>query len=159
MSANELNFNVKSIGTIQRTSQDIVLNIDETYRPALLTLEHYSHVIVVWWGDQLDSDEYRQTLKTHPPYAEEHLTGIFATRSPIRPNPILMTTCKIIDMDQEAGLIKIENIDAFDGTPILDLKAYYPVCERVREAHIPDWLVDWPEWMPEEGIGLMPHEM
>ena len=46
------------------------------------------------------------------------------------------------------------DIDAYDGTPIVDLKAYFPVCERVKEAHIPEWLADWPEWMPEEGLGL-----
>ena len=49
---------------------------------------------------------------------------------------------------------KVADIDAYDGTPIVDLKACFPVCERVKEAYIPEWLSDWPEWMPEEGIGL-----
>ena len=39
-----------------------------------------------------------------------------------------------------------------------DLKAYFPVCDRVKESHIPEWLSDWPEWMPETGIGLEEHE-
>jgi tRNA (Thr-GGU) A37 N-methylase len=48
----------------------------------------------------------------------------------------------------------VADIDAYDGTPVIDLKAYFPVCDRVKEARIPAWLVDWPEWMPEEGLGL-----
>ncbi len=44
--------------------------------------------------------------------------------------------------------------DAYDGTPTVDLKAYLPVCDRVKEPSIPEWLSYWPEWMPEEGIGL-----
>jgi len=49
---------------------------------------------------------------------------------------------------------EVSDIDAYDGTPIVDLKAYFPVCDRVKEATIPEWLSNWPEWMPEQGIGL-----
>lgn len=69
-----------------------------------------------------------------------------------------MTTCKLLGVDEEAGLLKLAEIDAFDGTPVVDVKAYFPVCDRVQEARIPAWLSDWPEWMPEEGIGLMEGE-
>ena len=48
----------------------------------------------------------------------------------------------------------IANIDAYDGTPIVDLKAYFPVCDRVQEVRIPAWLGDWPDWMPDEGLGF-----
>ncbi len=50
--------------------------------------------------------------------------------------------------------MRIADIDAYDGTPLVDLKAYFPVCDRVQEARIPEWLAGWPEWMPEEGLGL-----
>jgi tRNA (Thr-GGU) A37 N-methylase len=65
-----------------------------------------------------------------------------------------MTTCKILKIDEAKGTITVGDIDAFDGTPIVDLKAYFPVCDRVKNAEIPEWLSDWPEWMPEKGIGL-----
>ena len=65
-----------------------------------------------------------------------------------------MTICKLLAFDEETGVVQVTNIDAYDGTPIEDLKVYFPVCDRVRKARIPEWLSDWPEWMPEEGLGL-----
>jgi tRNA (Thr-GGU) A37 N-methylase len=93
-------------------------------------------------------------LQTEPPYAEGRVTGVFATRAEYRPNPIALTTCKILDVDEEDGTVHVAKIDAYDDTPILDLKAYFPVCDRVKDASIPEWLVGWPEWMPDEGLGL-----
>ena len=67
-------------------------------------------------------------------------------------NPIAMTTCKLLDVDEEQGVVRVSKIDAYDGTPIVDLKAYFPVCDRVKDASIPKWLSEWPEWMPDEGL-------
>jgi tRNA-Thr(GGU) m(6)t(6)A37 methyltransferase TsaA len=150
---------MQTIGQVRRTENGVTLAIEEQYRPALLQLGEFSHVMVFWWADHFDSKEWRGRLQSQPPYAEEHLTGVFATRAPYRPNPIAMTTCKLLGVDEENGLVEIADLDAFDGTPLVDLKAYFPVCDRVRSATIPDWLADWPEWMPEEGIGLEPHEL
>lgn len=151
-------YELRPIGKVRRDGTQIQLEIAEPYRPALKQLEHFSHVMVFWWADQFDTEEYRSMLQSHPPYAEEHLTGVFATRSPYRPNPIAMTTCPLVAIDEEQGLLTVSDIDAFDGTAILDLKAYFPVCDRVQEAHIPEWLADWPDWMPEAGQGLMEWE-
>jgi tRNA-Thr(GGU) m(6)t(6)A37 methyltransferase TsaA len=151
-------YQVRPIGRVRRNGDGITLEIDEAYRPALLQLDEFTHVVVLWWADRLDAEEYRTQLQTRPPYAEEHLTGIFATRAPYRPNPIGITTCRVLDMDWEQGVLRVADIDAHDGTPIVDLKAYFPVCDRVREAHIPAWLADWPEWMPDDGLGLEPWE-
>ncbi|NIP34428.1 MAG: tRNA (N6-threonylcarbamoyladenosine(37)-N6)-methyltransferase TrmO, partial [Thermoplasmata archaeon] len=57
-------------------------------------------------------------------------------------------------MDVECGVVRVNDVDALDGSPIIDLKAYFPVLDRVRDATIPDYLEGWPEWLPEEGIGL-----
>jgi tRNA-Thr(GGU) m(6)t(6)A37 methyltransferase TsaA len=151
-------YQVRPIGTICRNGQSVQLAIDEAYRPALKQLDHFSHVMVFWWADRFDNAEWRNKLQSRPPYAEEHLTGVFATRAPYRPNPIAMTTCKLLGVDEESGQVRVANIDAYDGTQILDLKAYFPVCDRVQVAHIPPWLSDWPEWMPEEGMDLEPWE-
>jgi tRNA-Thr(GGU) m(6)t(6)A37 methyltransferase TsaA len=151
-------FEMVPIGRVRRDDDAVVLAIDAPFRPALKQLGHFSHVMVFWWADQFDRDEYRQMLQTDPPYAQGHLTGVFATRAPYRPNPVAMTTCPIVDVDEEAGLVRVSNLDAFDGTRIVDLKAYFPVCDRVETAHIPDWLEGWPEWMPEAGIDLEDYE-
>ena len=154
----DVRYRIQPIGTVRRNGEGVQLEIDEAYRPALKQLEHFSHVVVFWWADRFDDEPYRHTLQSRPPYAEEHLTGVFAMRSPYRPNPIAMTTCKLLGSDEGTGVVEVSALDAFDGTRVVDLKAYFPVCERVQEAHIPDWLSDWPEWMPEEGIDLEPWE-
>lgn len=147
-------FNIFSIGFVKRDKDGIFVQINESYRPALKQLDSFSHVIVVWWADKFDNDKNRSILQCAPPYAKDKVTGVFASRSPQRPNPVSITTCKILDVNQEKGLIKIENIDAFDETPVIDLKAYFPVTDRVRESKIPEWLSGWPEWFPDGGIGL-----
>jgi tRNA-Thr(GGU) m(6)t(6)A37 methyltransferase TsaA len=146
------------IGTIRRNGDTNQLDIDAAFRPALKQLDHFSHVMVFWWADRFDNEESRSVLDCEPPYAAGHRTGVFASRSPLRPNPIAMSTCKLLDSDPVTGRVRISHIDAHDGTPIVDLKAYFPVCDRVQEARIPEWLADWPEWMPEEGIDLEPWE-
>ena len=151
-------FRLRPIGCVKRTGQSIHLEVDAPFRPALKALDQFSHVMVFWWADQFDNDEARNQLQCEPPYAVGHLTGVFATRSPYRPNPIVMTTCKLLAVDEDNGVVQVADLDAYDGTRIVDLKAYFPTCDRVKEAHIPPWLSDWPEWMPEDGIGLQPWE-
>ena len=92
-------------------------------------------------------------LQTRPPYAEDKLTGVFACRSEYRPNPIAVTVCPLVAVDEEAGRVEVADIDAVDGTPLLDLKPYIGVTDRVRDVGVPDWFAGWPEWVPEEGLG------
>ena len=151
-------FHLFPIGRVRRGAEGIRIEVDVPYRPALKQLDQFSHVMVFWWADWFDNDEYRAMLQCEPPYAQGHVTGVFATRAPYRPNPIAVTTCKLLAVDGEQGLLEVADIDAVDGTRVVDLKAYFGVCDRVREAHIPEWLSDWPEWMPENGVGLMEGE-
>jgi len=142
-------YEVRPIGTVRSAEQGSYLEIFEPFRPALKQLDQFSHVIVLWWADQLDDEESRRILECNPPYAEDKRTGIFACRAPCRPNPIATTVCKMVSVDEENGIVPLEYIDAEDGTPILDLKAYFPVSDRVREARMPEWLSDWPEWVED----------
>jgi len=145
---------VSPIGIVKRGPKGNILEIFEHFRPALAQLDSFSHVLVIWWADRHDNEKSRGTLQCRPPYANDTVTGVFACRAEYRPNPIAITVCRIEGVDEGRGTVVIREIDALDGTPILDLKAYFPVCDRVREAHIPKWLRDWPQWMPDEGIGL-----
>ena len=149
-----INHRVESIGTVRRDQDTVFLEIPEAYRPALAQLEHFSHLYVLWWADRYDDEESRRILQTRPPYAQDKLTGVFACRSEYRPNPIALTVCKILEVDESGGRITIGDIDAFDGSQILDLKPYFPVCDRVKNAAIPDWLTGWPNWLPDSGLGL-----
>jgi tRNA (Thr-GGU) A37 N-methylase len=91
-------------------------------------------------------------MQMKPPYAPEVMTGLFATRSPVRPNPIMVSTCKVNQVDHEKGLVAINQIDAFNGTPILDLKVYFPTVDRVKTVVVPDRFKEWGDWLPDEGI-------
>jgi len=150
----EETFEMYPIGYIRRLENGIHLEILEPFRPALKQLDHFTHVMVFWWADKHDNEKSRSIMQTEPPYAQGKVTGVFATRAEYRPNPIAMTTCKILEIDEGNGIVRVTNIDAYDGTRVVDLKAYFPVCDRVKEADIPEWLSGWPEWMPEEGLGL-----
>ena len=150
----EQRYELRPIGRIARSDGQIRVEILPAYRPALRLLDRFTHLIVVWWADKHDNPEGREALQCEPPYAPGRVHGVFATRAEYRPNPIAITTCRMLAIDEPAGVVHIRNIDALDGTPVVDLKPYYPACDRVQDARIPEWLVDWPEWMPEEGLGL-----
>lgn len=146
-------FEIYPIGYVRRENGKTCLEILEPYVPALKELEHFSHVQVFWWFSAFQEDQYRQITQGEAPY-EAPVLGVFACRSPVRPNPIALTTAKILSVDHEQGVVEIAKIDAHDDTPLLDLKAYIPVCDRVQEVAVPPWCAEWPEWMPEDGLGL-----
>ena len=149
-------FQVFPIGYIHRHDGDMYLEILPQFRPALAQLEHFSHITVLFWAHQHGDIETRSQidLQVAPPYAPEKLTGIFATRSELRPNPILSTPCRIEEIDHQAGVIRVNKIDGFENSPILDIKGYFPVMDRVRDAEIPAWL-DWGiDHVPDEGLDL-----
>ncbi len=149
-------FTIFPVGKIERTENKVYIQIFGNFVSALKQLEHFSHVQVLWWADRSDSEEKRNILETTSPYGENPpVTGIFATRAEYRPNPIALTTAKILKVNHEKGFVQIQDIDALDNSPVIDLKAYFPVCDRVKDAYIPSWITGWPEWLPEEGLGLM----
>ena len=117
---NEKTFHIHLIGYIRRSEESVNLEILEPLRPALKQLDHFSHVKVFWWADKHDNEKSRSIMQTDPPYAKGKVTGVFATRAEYRPNPIAMTTCKLLAVDEERGVVQVTNIDAYDGTPILD---------------------------------------
>ena len=121
--AEEPTFTMHPIGVVQNVEgKPVALKIADEYVEGLEGLEHCSHVMVLWWFDKNDTPEKRRTLKVHPCGDERNpLTGVFATRSPRRPNLVAVTICKVLSV--EDGVVTIDEIDAFDGTPILDLKS------------------------------------
>ena len=145
---------VAPIGVIKRSDRAVTLEIEEPFRPGLLQLDRFSHVLVLWWANQHDNSESRTTLVTELPYAPGVEAGVFACRAEYRPNPIAVTACKILDLDRDVGTIAIADIDAYDGSPVLDLKPYIPVADRLEKVEVPEWFEGWPDYMPDEGFGL-----
>jgi tRNA-Thr(GGU) m(6)t(6)A37 methyltransferase TsaA len=95
--------------------------------------------VVLFWFDQNDTAEKRRVLQVHPRKDPHNpLTGVFATHSPQRPNLIGLTVCKIISI--HGGSIELEDIDALDGTPVMDLKCYIPGSVAEKDVRLPDWV-------------------
>lgn len=143
---------VYPIGKIRNNENGTAIEIDKKYVPALQALDGFSHINVIWWFSDFDKEELRTVLDTRQPYkkAPESM-GIFATRSPIRPNPIALTAVEVIHIDYENGILQIAYIDANDNTPVLDIKPYTPSLDRVESPCVPDWCSHWPKSLEESG--------
>jgi len=114
-------FNVYPIGKIERKDDRTFIVLDKQYEPGLKRLEKHSYVTVVYWFDKNDTPQKRAILQVHPRGNKENpLTGVFATHSPVRPNLIAISKCDIVSVTE--NVIEIKGIDAFDGSPVLDLK-------------------------------------
>ena len=143
-------FSVTPIGAVHADRGSFFIEVAKPYRPALQGLDGFSHMLVLWWGDRVDTGECRSATACEKPYTKGPETiGIFATRSPVRPNPIAVSVAPVLGVDAAAGVIRAAYIDADDGTPVLDIKPYLPCTERVRGARVPAWCSHWPQWYEE----------
>jgi len=109
--------------------------VDEKFTDALNGIEDYSHVIIVYWMDKVKS-----YVITHRPQGNPDVpvVGIFACRCPPRPNPIAITTVKLVE--RKGNKIRVKGLDILDGTPIIDIKPYWPIYDNVEDGRIPDWV-------------------
>lgn len=96
---------------------EVRIEVEEPYRAGLAGLRRGDPVVVVMWFDRAHRDRLVQVSRTHPEWGER---GVFALRSPHRPNPIGISTVPIASID-ETGLTVV-GLDCLDGTPIIDLK-------------------------------------
>jgi tRNA-Thr(GGU) m(6)t(6)A37 methyltransferase TsaA len=139
-------YTVHPIGTIRYDGDSPVLQLTERYAPALQELEGFSHINVLWWCNKCDDEEARSILEVPSPYRKApEVMGIFATRAPMRPNPVALTAAQVITIDHEAGSIRLAYIDAEDGTPVLDIKPYTPSIDRIEKPEVPTWCSHWPK--------------
>ncbi len=132
-------FTLYPIGKVDKRGAVQTIEIDRKYEDALLGLEDFSHVWVFWWFDRNDTPSKRRTLAVHPRGDRTNpLTGVFATRSPARPNLVALTLCKVLSVD--GNKIRVADIDAFDQTPVIDLKPYIPAIDRAENVKLPSWI-------------------
>jgi len=141
---------IKPIGKVLVNETSMSIKLDTKYIVALKGLEGYSHLNVLWWFDGYDNEQWRNKLEASPPYKNAPVgIGTFATRSPKRPNPIALSVSQIINIDYENGIINLVNIDAYDNSPVLDLKPYSPSSDRVKNPLVPEWCNHWPKSIEE----------
>jgi tRNA-Thr(GGU) m(6)t(6)A37 methyltransferase TsaA len=134
----EKQFILRPIGSVHKENGHTTLVLNKKVEPALLGLDGFSHVWVFWWFDRNDTPKKRSVLQVHPRgNSKNPLTGVFACRSPARPNLIALTLCRVLSV--KGNVVEIDKIDAFSDTPILDLKPYIPGFDSAK-ASVPDWL-------------------
>ena len=146
-------YTVHSVGTVQGGGEGpAVLRIDPAFRPGLAGLEGFSHLVVVWWAHRVDDVELRTMVDAGRPYRSlDRDLGLFATRSPLRPNPLALTVIEAAAVSAEDGVVETPYLDAEEGTPILDLKPYTPSIDRVERPAVPGWCAHWPASVEASG--------
>jgi tRNA-Thr(GGU) m(6)t(6)A37 methyltransferase TsaA len=108
----------------------------EEYTEALEGVEEFSHLFVLFWLHQI-SGESRKMIKVHPRgRVDMPLLGIFATRTPHRPNPIGLTRVKLLKI--EGNVLTVQGLDAYDGTPVLDIKPF-DSWDITEDFKVPEW--------------------
>ncbi|MBO5321231.1 MAG: tRNA (N6-threonylcarbamoyladenosine(37)-N6)-methyltransferase TrmO [Clostridia bacterium] len=109
----------------------------EEYRDssALKGIEGFSHLWLLWDFSEVEDTKWRPTVRP-PRLGGNKRMGVFATRSPFRPNPIGLSCVKLEEVKQTAdgAVLVISGADLMDGTPILDIKPYLPFADCVKDA-------------------------
>jgi len=116
------------------TDSDIVM--DPALTASLDNLNEFSHIIVLFWLHRAAAEV---ADKVHPMGNRRlPLVGLFASRSPHRPNPLGKTTVRLLG--RRGNILKVRGLDAVDGTPVIDIKPYIPGYDAAVEAEVPPWV-------------------
>lgn len=110
--------------------------VKKGYEKAFDGIEGFSHIYIIFWMHKIGNAE-RRTLKTHPRgRIDLPLLGVFATRSPLRPNPIGLTIVELLE--RKSNVLTVRGLDALDGTPVLDVKPYNH-WDTIENVKVPEW--------------------
>ncbi len=118
-------------GLVPECTSTIVLEEEFRVREALRGIEDFSHLWLIWGFHQAERDTWSPTVRP-PRLGGNERVGVFATRSPFRPNPIGLTVVKLLRV--EGCDLIVSGADMVDGTPIYDIKPYLPYVDSVPEA-------------------------
>lgn len=126
------------IGIVERAGEEAKIKIFPKFCDGLRGVESFSHLIVLYWIHLHDNEEDRRTLLVYPKrQAVNILTGVFACRSPARPNPIGLCVVELVK--REECTLTVKGLDALENSPIIDIKPYIPKIDSVLNAKLPRW--------------------
>ena len=114
--------------------------VKEEYLECLDGIDDFSHIVIFFWTNKVP-EKARQLKKVHPAGLKKMpIKGIFATRSPVRPNPICKTTVKLIE--RKDNILTVEGLDAIDDTPVIDIKPHLPFYDSPVNVQLADWMYE-----------------
>lgn len=112
--------------------------IDQDLVRVLDGIDGYSHLMVLYWGHKVP-EKSRLLTRVHPMGRKDiPLTGIFSTCSPARPNPVLLTVVRLLG--REDNILKVGELDAVDGSPVIDIKPYVRDIYCMEDSTTPEWM-------------------
>lgn len=134
---------VHFVGVVEKAGDEAKIRVFSEFCDGLKGVEDFSHLIVLYWIHLRDSEEDRRTLLVYPRRHKVNvLTGVFACRSPSRPNPIGLCVVELVK--REGCTLTVKGLDAIENSPIIDVKPYIPQIDAVQNARIPDWVQKHP---------------
>jgi len=132
-------FSLVPIGAVHRNDERTWIDIEAAFADGLLGLDGFSHIHVIYWFHENDTPSQRAVLQVHPRKNPDNpLTGVFATHSPMRPNLLALTLCRILEIS--GTRIGVSGLDARDGSPVVDIKCYIPYTETPEAITVPSWV-------------------
>lgn len=111
----------KNLREARERGGTFLAEIAPAFLPGLAGLEAGQPVILLYWT----GDARRDVIVQSPPHRDSP-TGVFALRSPARPNPIAVGVARVLSVDRATGHVALDASDAFNGTPLLDIKPWLP---------------------------------
>ncbi len=114
-----------------------LIQLKDEYISGLSGLEDFSHAIILFYLDKANYVKEKHLQRRPQNRDDMPLVGIFSQRGKDRPNQIGMTSVRILSVSENTLVVK--GLDAIDGTPVLDVKPYYPVYDR-KDAEVPEWV-------------------
>ena len=136
-------YEIQPIGKVEEEGETSKVRIYPKFTKALQGIEGFSHVIILYWFHLRDNKKDRNTLKVIPkrhPGAPE--VGVFACRSPARPNPIGLCVTQLLEVEDNVLIVK--GLDALKDSPIIDIKPYSPRADMIANTKVPDWALQGP---------------
>ena len=138
-------FQNEPIGKFVRYDNLAVLKLSniasETFQSMAKQVNSGDYLRIFWWFDRFDKAEFRRSTTCNPPYPNSPKCGIFATRSPVRPNPVASTVVKVVAVDIKSQSIEVLGFDGFENSPILQISPY--VTDEVVAYRVPKWVEHW----------------
>lgn len=130
---------VRFVGIVDRAGEDeSAVWIFPEFCPGLKRIDEFSHLFILYWMHRRDDEANRRTLLVFPKRHDVQVeTGVFACRSPSRPNPIGLCVVELKRVKNCTLIVK--GLDAEEGSPIVDIKPYLPRGDCVPDARVPQW--------------------
>lgn len=122
----------RNMAAARATGREASVEIEAPYRPGLAGLAGFSHVVILTWL----ADGPRDLVVQTPRHTGEP-RGVFALRSPARPNPIGLHVAALRTLDAEAGRLTLDGLDVLDGTAVIDIKPYFATNDAFPDAARP----------------------